>query len=79
MRIVKEIPLPDLKITIFSWNNKYLLKFEQGLIEQTYKIPETELTSENDLDNLLNEGFISKVRARFKEMQHDLQEALFLL
>ncbi len=77
MRIIKEIPLPDLKITIFSWNNKYLVKLEQGLLEQTYKIPETEISSEQDLDVLLSEAFLNKTRQRFKEMMADLREAIF--
>lgn len=77
MRIVKEISLPDLKVSIFNWNNKYLVKFEQGLLEQTYKIPETEITSEKDLETLLSEAFLSKVRTRFKDMMADLQEAIF--
>jgi hypothetical protein len=77
MRIVKEVPLPDMKVTIFSWNNKYLFKLEQGLLEQTFKIPETEITSEQDLDVLLGEGFLNKARQRFREMMADLQEALF--
>ena len=77
MRIVKEITLPDLKVSIYNWNNKYLVKLEQGLLEQTYKIPETEITSEKDLEVLLGEAFLSKVRLRFRDMMADLQEAIF--
>lgn len=77
MRVVREIPLPDLKITIFSWNNKYLVKLEQGLLEQTYKIPETEIGSEQELDALLSEKFLNKARLRFKDMMEDLREAIF--
>lgn len=77
MRVVREIPLPDLKITIFSWNNKYLVKLEQGLLEQTYKIPETEISSEQELDALLSEKFLNKARLRFKDMMEDLREAIF--
>lgn len=77
MRIVKEITLPDLKVSIYNWNNKYLVKLEQGLLEQTYKIPETEITSEKELEALLSEAFLAKVRARFKDMMSDLQEAIF--
>ena len=77
MRIIKEIPLPDLKVTIFNWNNKYLVKLEQGLLEQTFKIPETEITSEQDLDVLLTDEFLDKARQRFREMMADLQAAIF--
>ncbi|WP_224996006.1 hypothetical protein [Cesiribacter sp. SM1] len=77
MRIIKEVPLPDMKVTIYNWNNKYLFKLEQGLLEQTYKIPETEITSEQELDVLLGEAFLNKARKRFRDMMSDLQEALF--
>ncbi|AHM59705.1 hypothetical protein D770_07210 [Flammeovirgaceae bacterium 311] len=77
MRIIKEIPLPDLKVTIFSWNNKYLVKLEQGLLEQTFKVPETEISSEQELEVLLSDEFLNKARQRFREMMADLQAALF--
>ena len=77
MRVIKEIPFSDLKVTIYNWNNKYLVKLEQGLLEQTFKVPETEITSEQDLEALLSEDFLNKARQRFREMMADLQAALF--
>ncbi len=68
MRQIKELLRPEFKITIFSWNQKYLIKFEQDSFEQTYKIDELELTSENDLDEILNETFFSEVAGIFKKM-----------
>ena len=49
MRLVREIAHSDCKITIFSWNNRYLIKHEQGMLEQTFKIPELDLSGEEDL------------------------------
>ena len=40
MRVVKEIPHSACKITVFSWNQKYLIKLEQGDFEQTFKVSE---------------------------------------
>ncbi|EMR02021.1 hypothetical protein [Cesiribacter andamanensis] len=77
MRVVKELPLGDIKATIFYWNNKYLLKLEQGLLEQTFKVPETEISGEQDLEALLTEDFLNKARLRFRDMMADLQAALF--
>lgn len=77
MRVVKELLLPDLKITIFSWNNKYLIKLEQGPLEQTFKVPETEITAEGDLEAMLSEQFLANARLRFKSMMADLQAAFF--
>src|SRR4051812_23403732 len=49
MRVVGEIPHSDCKITIFHWNNRYLIKLERGPFEQTFKIQEYDLTSEEEV------------------------------
>lgn len=76
MRIVKEITHPQYKITVFSWNTKYLIKMERGLIEQTYKVPETELSGDQEIEKLISKDFMDKVLARFDEMESDLVQAL---
>ena len=75
MRLVREIARPDFKITIFSWNNRYLVKLEQGLLEQTFKIPETDLAGEEELMNILDAEFLHQAAARFSEMGQSLYEA----
>jgi hypothetical protein len=76
MRLVLEIPHPDFKITIFSWNNRYLIKLEQGLLEQTFKIAEFDLTSESELPSVLDAEFLHQATKRFQEMGQSLHEAL---
>ena len=76
MRVVAEIPHPKTKITIFSWNGRYLVKFEYGLLEQTYKVSEMDLTSEADIEAIVSEGFIAKVMVRFKDMEKDFGQAI---
>ncbi|WP_017731509.1 hypothetical protein [Nafulsella turpanensis] len=76
MRVVKEYMRPQCKVTIFQWNGKYLVKLEKGLIEQTYKIPELDLTSEAELEAILSESFMQKAEKRFSEMMQDLQTAI---
>ena len=75
MRLVREIDRPDCKITIFSWNNRYLIKLEQGLMEQTFKIPEFDLTGEDDLDAILDAEFLQQASLRFQDMGRSLYEA----
>jgi len=76
MRVVGEIPHPECKITIFHWNNRYLLKLESGLLEQTFKIEEYDLTSDEDLTKIVNERFIKKAMDRFHEMAISLGEEM---
>ena len=75
MRLVREISHPDCKITIFSWNNRYLIKLEQGLLEQTYKISELDLTSDEDLLSVLDAEFLHQAAMRFQDMGQSLHDA----
>lgn len=75
MRVVKEFTKNEIRISIFSWNNKYLLKFEQGMIEQTFKIKEMEI-SEEDLSVFFSENFLLDVQKRFDEMHNSLRNQL---
>lgn len=76
MRIVGEIPHDVCKITLFSWNNRYLIKVELGLLEQTYKVNQFDIVSEADLFKLVDESFISDALDRFREMDETLGRAL---
>lgn len=72
MRVVAELPRPDCKITIFSMNMKFLVKFEKGPYEQTYKLSEIDmLDGVNSVFELLDEEFIATVIARFDGMKSD--------
>ena len=43
MRVVAELPHPDCKITIFSMNQKFIIKLEKGIFEQIYKLAELDI------------------------------------
>jgi hypothetical protein len=75
MRVVKEISHPDCKITVFAWNNRYLIKFEAGLMEQTFKIDQTDVTSEDELIRILDAEFVQQTLTRFGDMAHALNNA----
>ncbi|GAA4012378.1 hypothetical protein GCM10022408_26360 [Hymenobacter fastidiosus] len=75
MRQLADIPHPDAKITLFSWNGKYLIKLEKGPLEQTYKVSEMDVTSEADVRTLLDAEFVAAAVQRFAQMRQDLQAA----
>lgn len=75
MRVVREIDHPHCKITIYAWNNRYLLKLEQGLLEQTFKIDQFDIPNEEVLTALLDETFIRETLDRFREMYESLSSA----
>ncbi len=76
MRLVREITHPDCKITIFSWNNRYLIKLEQGALEQTFKVSETDLSGDEDLLSILDAEFLHQAVLRFQDMGQSLHEAM---
>lgn len=72
MRVVGEIPHGHLKITIFNWNNRYLIKLEDGAYEQTFKVSEFDIASDDDLRKLVDDEFIKEAEARFHDMAQSL-------
>lgn len=76
MRTIAELPHPDCKITIFSMNQKYLIKLEKGAFEQTYKLSELDVSEGvNGVFKLLDEAFLKSVVQRFTEMRDDFNAA----
>jgi hypothetical protein len=76
MRIIAELPHPEFKISILNMNQKFIVKIEQGSLEQSYKIPEMDLTDGvNSVFELLDEEFLKTVSARFIEMRKDYKDA----
>ncbi len=73
MRIIAELPHPDCKISLFQMGQKYIVKFEQGQLEQSYKISELDLMGggANEVFQIIDEEFMDTVIARFKSMRTD--------
>ena len=79
MRVIGEVPNPHCKITIFQWNNRYLIKMEQGPFEQTFKIQEFDLTSEAEINRILTDEFIHEALQRFELMRQSLDDAMSII
>jgi hypothetical protein len=76
MRVVKEVNLGEVRVSIFSWNSKYIFKYELGPMEQTFKVSETDILEESELDGFLEGEFLEEVQLRFKEMGESLLRRL---
>jgi len=74
MRIVKEISHPRFKITVFSWNNKYIIKIEDAHLEQIYKIDEGQVSGLHEIEQMMNTPFLLKVLERFAAMGADFND-----
>lgn len=78
MRIIAELPHPDFKISILNMNQKFIIKIEKGTFEQTYKLPEIDLTDGvNSVFEILDDEFLKSVSERFAAMQQDFKATYF--
>lgn len=72
MKTIAEIHHPKCRISVFLWNQKYLVKLEQDGLEQTFKISQFDVMSEDKLKEMIDEEFIESAVKRFDEMRTSL-------
>ncbi len=75
VRIVKEIPHRQFKITIFSWNGKFQIKIELDQYEQVFKIKEEDVEGIEDVVKMLDADFLKTTMQRFLTMRSDFAES----
>ena len=76
MRVIKEVTRGEIRVSIFSWNSKYIFKYELGPMEQTFKVSETDILEESELERFLDGEFLEEVKHRFEEMGESLLRKL---
>ena len=72
MRIINSFIKENIKVTVFDFDLKYVIKFEFGSLEQTYKVDKLEFTDHLDLEKKIDQNFIKSVNKRFDRMSKDL-------
>jgi hypothetical protein len=75
MRLIKDIPHERLKIQLFSYNSKYIVKIELGQFEQTFKIGELDVNSMEEVERMITPELLRKSVLRFVEMRSDWEES----
>ena len=69
MRIVGYIEHPVIKITVMQMNNRYVLKLEANMLEQTYKFNDDDnLRTMADIVKMVDESFLNECLKRFSDM-----------
>lgn len=71
MRTVAEIPHHTFRISIFSYNAKYIVKIELAQYEQLFKIAETDVVGLEDLKKMISDEFLENCMERFLTMRSD--------
>lgn len=75
MRIVATVPHPQLKISIFSYNEKYIIEIEAAQYKQTYKISQDSVNGIEDVKKLCSQSLIDGSMQRFSQMHTDFKQA----
>ncbi|MHB1176937.1 MAG: hypothetical protein ACYCZO_01245 [Daejeonella sp.] len=76
MRVLAELPHPTCKITIFSMNQKFIIKLEKGIFEQIYKLSELDIPEGvNGVFQILDDDFMKSAAERFDQMRNDFKSA----
>lgn len=75
MRIIDSIPHPSITISIFQMNEKFIVKFEAGPMEQAFKFENSEVKGLENLKKIITPEFIEEIRKRFNEMFLQMKNA----
>lgn len=71
MRTLAEIPHHTFRISVFSYNAKYIVKIELGQFEQVYKISEMDVVGLEEVKQMLTSEFYENCMERFLTMRAD--------
>ena len=76
MRILETFPTKAALVSIYSWNQKWIIKFESGDFEQIFKIPIDEIATKELLkEKILNHSdFLDSIQKRMSEMNQSARE-----
>ncbi|MFN0031178.1 MAG: hypothetical protein ACKVOR_03360 [Flavobacteriales bacterium] len=74
MRTIAHIPHPHLKISIFQYNDKYIIEMEGGPYKQTYKVNAENITVDA-IKALCTDDLVANTLQRFGAMHHDFAQA----
>ena len=71
MRTIAEIPHHTFKISIFSYNSKYIVKIELSQYEQSFKINEADVIGLEEVKKMITDEFLENCMGRFLTMRED--------
>lgn len=69
MHFVKEISHKSMRISLFEWNSKYILKFETPDLEQSFKFSVLDFSNQKEIEELAtSSSFQDSVLQNFTNM-----------
>lgn len=76
MRVIGTIPHPNLRITVMQMNDKFILRFEAGPMEQIYKFDQQRYPGLEKVQQLADDAFVKKVTELFNAMYMGMKETM---
>ncbi|MHA8049728.1 hypothetical protein V7S79_01270 [Aquirufa sp. ROCK-SH2] len=77
MHFIKEIPHDNLRISLFEWNSKYILKFETPHLEQSYKFSVLDFANQKEIEELaISSSFNGFVIQTFQNMYAEMAKSI---
>ena len=78
MHFIKEITHPQMRISLFEWNSKYIVKFETPELEQSYKYSVMDFSTQKEIEELVSSSsFQDFVLQTFKNMYAEMENHTF--
>jgi hypothetical protein len=77
MHFIKEIPHESMRISLFEWNSKYILKFETPELEQSFKFSIMDFSDQKEIEELAtSSSFQETIIQNFKNMYEAMSQNL---
>ena len=77
MHFIKEIPHDSMRISLFEWNSKYILKFETPELEQSFKFSGMDFSDQKEIEELAtSSSFQNTIIQNFKNMYEAMSQSL---
>jgi hypothetical protein len=77
MRIVKDLQIDDVHVTIFKMEHKFTMKLEWKRMEQVFKLDGREgMENIDKVLAIIDKGFIQKIKGTFQFMMDNRNERL---
>lgn len=67
MRLVETIPHPHCRISIMSYNDKWIIEIEAAQYKQTYKIGHDSVNGLEDVRKLISTDLLAQTLERFRD------------
>ncbi|MEY2794080.1 MAG: hypothetical protein RJA76_2072 [Bacteroidota bacterium] len=77
MHFLKELECDRLKVLLYEWNSKYIVKYETSSMEQTIKFSILDFTSEKEIEELAtSSSIVNQVILNFENLSKEIKNQL---